>query len=245
MMSEQSHPFLETIHRLREQSKKEGDPVPLGEHPEIFALQRDPKGRDIAIPLMTRREIRLESWKTICSAFDYTTPLPPEGSLSEYQQRLRDSLADGRKNAILYGPPGTGKTTAAMLALRELVLAGRSGKAARFSQFKTQMEPRYCDENEVSPETVAKRYSEPEFLLLDELGYGDTNQTIKEHERRIFFDLISVRDSMARKTWILSNTDRGKLHDLYGEAAFSRLDGIDRCVLADFSREPNHRYKKK
>ncbi len=236
------HPFLETIHRLRERSTKEGDPVPLGEQPEIFSFEKDPRGRDIAIPLMTRRQIRVESWNAICLAFDYNTPLIEEKSLTDHQKNIRDSLAGGQKNAILYGPAGTGKTAVAMLALRDLHLAGRRVKAARFAQFKTQMEPRFCDENEVSPDTVAKWYSAPEFLLLDDLGYGDTRQTIGEHERRIFFDLLSVRDSTGRRTWICSNTSRQELHRIYGEAAISRLDGAGVCTVGDFTNQPNRRY---
>ena len=216
--------------------------MPLAEHHEIFAFEKDQQGRDIAIPLMTRREIRMETWNLVCQAFDYSRPLVEKASLSEYQRKLHTSLAGGQNNAILCGPPGTGKTSVAMLALRDLHLAGYNVKATRFSQFKIQMEPRFCDENDISPETVARWYSSPDVLLLDELGYGDTRQTAGEHERRIFFDLLSVRDSTGRRTWICSNTSRIELHRIYGEAAISRLDGAGICTVGDFTNQPNRRY---
>lgn len=244
-MSPASQNFPDTIRRLRDLAQKERDPMDKTEHPKIFELEKDSEGRDIAIPLLTAHEIRAESWNSIALAFDYSAPLHDESRLSPYQHRLRAELSTGRNNALLFGPPSTGKTTVAMWALRDLHLVGRRVKAARFTQFKTQMEPRYLEENGVSPDTVTRWYSEPEFLLLDELGYGDTRQTIREHERRIFFDLISVRDSMDRRTWVCSNTDRAQLHELYGEAALSRLDGMGRCIVADFGGEPNLRYGRK
>lgn len=247
-MSQERIKFNDLADRIR---KLKRDPVddpdernrPPTEEPP-WKLEKDDMGREFAIPVKSFTETQLEHWPLICEEFDFEVPTLEDHELNRYQSQLRDQLAGGQKNAILFGPPGTGKTTVAMMALKELLAAGRAVKASRFSQFKTQMEPRYCEEHKISPDTIARNYSVPDFLLLDEIGYGDTRQTITEHERRIFFDLISVRESTGRKTWICSNINRNQLHEIYGTAAFSRLDGYDRCIVANFMGQPNHRYEK-
>lgn len=209
-----------------------------------FSLDTDEAGRCFATLKVAPARLKLR-WELICRDFGYTIPLLDEDRLDEFQRRIRDLLATGRHNAILYGKSGSGKTTVAMWALRELHLAERTVKAVRMLDFKTQMEPRYCEENKVSPDTVGNLYREPEFLLIDELGYGEQHREITEHERRIFFDLVSVRDSTGKKTWVSSNTSRPQLHELYGEAAFSRLDATGWCVVGDFTDRPNYRYEAK
>ena len=233
----------EIIERYRRESRDK----PQLDHTkpaERFKLGKDRQGRDTAVPIQEQYSFYQAQWDRLCRDFEYTTVLLDERKLDECQKKIRDKLALGRSNAILYGHSGSGKTTVALWALHDLVAAGRKCKAARMLQFKTEMEPRYCDEHGVSADTVAQAYREPEYLLLDEVGYGEERQSVTEHERRIFFDLISVRDGTGKKTWICSNTGRAQLHALYGEAAFSRLDATGQCVVGDFSERPNYRYKK-
>lgn len=244
----QATSFHEAVERLRERARVNKRPdddlddltPPPGESTE-FVFSRDEKNREVATPVKTISEQRAARWARVCLAFDYSQGLVHESLLQTKQQQLREKLAMGRKNAILFGPPGTGKTTVAMWALYDLHMAGRHVKASRFSQFKTQMEPRWLEANNVSAEDVAIRYREPDYLFLDELGYGDTRQTISEHELRIFFDLVSVRDSMGRRTWIGSNVERVVLYELYGAAALSRIDAVGKCLAIDFEKDQNFR----
>lgn len=205
---------------------------------ERYKFWTDDQGREMVTP---KFDMRVEAWEKVCIRFGYILQLLPDDKLTPYERAIRDALAQGRSDAILYGPPGTGKTTVALLALRELYFAGRSVRATRFSTFKTQMEPRYCDAHEITPEDVLGGYHEPQFLLIDELGYGESRKATTEHERRVLFDLISPRHGLNRRTWLLSNIPRDDLYELYGEAALSRLDTVGRCVVADFTGRENFR----
>ena len=234
----------EIIARLRRKNRDKPESDYTAPSLEPFLFFEDRQNRSMAVRIHGKGSFYQAQWDRLCRDFGYTTVLLDERKLDEYQQKIRNKLALGRSNAILYGHSGSGKTTTALWALHDLHVVGKKCKAARMLQFKTEMEPRYCDEHEISPDTVAQAYREPEYLLLDEVGYGEERDRTTEHERRIFFDLISVRDSTDKKTWISSNTSREKLHGLFGEAAFSRLDATGQCVVGDFSAQPNYRYKK-
>lgn len=203
---------------------------------------KDAQGREIATPRFSHRQ---RAWKRARESFGYTIGLTPRADLTPYHRDLVDRLARGQSNALLYGRAGTGKTTVAMIALHELCLASKTVMARRFSTFKSQMEPRFQDENDVSAETVLYGYHAPDYLVIDELGFGEYRAATTEHERRVLFDLVSPRHSQGKKTWLLSNLDRDALFELYGEAVLSRIDAYGECVTADFPGIPNFRLEKK
>lgn len=188
---------------------------------------------------------KVKGWAAIAEDFGYTTELVAEEKMSPYEKKIRNGLATGKQNALIYGPPGTGKTTVALIALKELHNAGRFVKAIRFSSFKTKMEPRYCDANDTSPDAVLDTMVAPDFLLVDELGYGEQRSATTEHERRILFDLISLRHGRERKTWLLSNIGRDQLYKLYSRATMERIDTVGECLVADFKGRTNYRMEAK
>lgn len=234
--------YLEVIGRMRRKSSGPGEDY--DPPPDIFNCRKDGLGREIAQPLDRDRDIRAARWGTLRRDFEYTIALLKPSGLDPFQRNIFDALIFGQGNAVLFGASGSGKTTIALMALRNLCMQGKAVKAARMAQFKTRMEPSYCAEHQLSPDTVMEWFKEPEFLLLDELGYGEERREVTEHERRIFFDLVSIRDSTGKGTWISSNTELMQLKRLYGEAAFSRLDAAGNCVVGDFSKRPNYRYRK-
>lgn len=207
-----------------------------------YVWSKDRLGRDIVTPTFNVQE---RKWDKAREAFGHTIALPSMEQLTPYHRDLIDRLARGQSNALLYGRAGTGKTTVAMIALRELCMAGKAVMGRRFSVFKSQMEPRFQEENSISSETVLFGYHLPEYLLIDELGFGEYRAATTEHERRVLFDLVSPRHSQGKKTWLLSNLDRDALFDLYGEAVLSRIDAYGECVTADFAGQPNFRLEKK
>ena len=229
------------VKNLKSKSKQSKRLTNYHSVPMEWELKKDAKGREIGAPIFNGRE---RSWSVKCLDFGYTLDLLAEELLTEFQKDTRDRLASGRVNALLHGPPGNGKTTVGMLALREIHMAGSSVKATRFSDFKTRMEPNYCNEREISPTTVMVKYTTPQFLLIDELGYIENRKTATEHECKVFFDLISARYSRGFKTWILANIGRDDLYNIYGEATLSRVEIIGESVTAHFQGIGNYRLSK-
>ena len=210
---------------------------------EEWKFEKDDKGREIAIPREGTKVRFAHRWDRKMELMGRTIPLRPRDDLDAYQKKIVGLLEEGERNAIFYGRAGSGKTTVALHALRALHMIGHDVAAWRFAQFKSKMEPRYCDEHQTSPEKVLEEHLAPKYLLLDDLGYGGTQDVASNHEQRIFFDLVNARDSSGRPTWIVSNATRDGLYKLYGDAAISRLEATGRSVVGDFTKRKNYRFE--
>lgn len=210
---------------------------------ELFDIEKDDQGRDIAIPKHDSSIRRKATWDRKMLLMGREVGLRPRENLDAYQNKIMGLLEEGSKNAILYGRAGSGKTTVALHALRALHMAGHIVGVWRFAQFKTKMEPRYCEEHHTSPDLVLEEHAKPKILLLDDLGYGGTQTAASNHEQRIFFDLVNARDGSNRPTWIVTNDSRDSLYEKYGDAAISRLEAKGRTVVGDFTMRKNYRFE--
>ena len=211
-----------------------------------FTIIRDPDTQqEFAIPKKNFRKRQQERWDRMCSAHPGLPPLMGLGRLSEYQRKIYDELVAGFKNGILFGQAGTGKTQVALLALHNLCMGARSVLALRFTEIKRRMEVRQTEADGTTPLQVLATFTSPEYLLIDEVGYGQSERkTVSEHERQIIFDIVSERDAFDKNTWITTNMNLTMLEDIYGDATISRLGKWDGCVKADFSQQPNYRYRR-
>lgn len=209
---------------------------------ELYDLELDDKGREIAIPKIDSLTYLAMIWERKMELMGRSNPLRPRDDLDAFQNKIIKLLEVGGMDAILFGRAGSGKTTVALHALRKLHMDGGQVVAIRFAQFKTMMEPRYCDANETSPWAILEEHAAPDYLLIDDLGYGGTQVKPSEHEQRIFFDLVNAREGSGRRTWIATNSSRENLYASYGDAAISRLEVRGKSVIGDFSDRKNYRF---
>lgn len=210
-----------------------------------FIIIQDEDGRDIAIPKKNFRQRRQEQWERMSREHPGLPSMVGVTRFNDFQKKIHGELCAGFKSAILFGPAGTGKTQVALSALHNLCIAARSVVGLRFGDIKRQMEPRQLDADGTTVSAVLRQYAEPEYLLLDELGYGqEERKAVGDHERRVLFEVVSEREAFDKKTWITTNMSLTMLEDIYGDATISRLAKWDGCVKADFSQQPNFRYQR-
>jgi hypothetical protein len=195
-------------------------------------------GTSTAVP-RSSLEVRAKAWPSRLEGHTIPRELLPQDRMSAAQGRAHRKLVKEETNAILFGRPGRGKSMVALHALRDLHLMGFSVLGVSFSQFTRMCKPAWADahkgENE---EVVLSRLAAPTFLLLDDVGYGDSGYTPTDHDRKVFLELIGERDAYGRKTWITTNDSLEELVQ-YGEAAISRLRV--RAIELDFNSLPNFR----
>lgn len=98
--------------------------------------------------------------------FDWAFPRSIDRPL--YEQLLTLDFAKKRHNVIFRGPSGVGKTTLAQnIGLRAL----ENGKTVRFATLNGALADLLTQESLPAVERRLRRYTTPDILFLDELGY--------------------------------------------------------------------------
>jgi DNA replication protein DnaC len=112
------------------------------------------------------RGATLGSFKTL-DRFDWNHPRTIDRNLYEQLHESLDFIARG-ENVLLRGQAGVGKTTLAQnLGHRAL----QRGYSVRFSTLPAALADLLRQESLPATERRLKRYTQPELLVLDELGY--------------------------------------------------------------------------
>lgn len=126
-------------------------------------------------------------------------------------------------NLILTGALGTGKTQAAILILKHALAQGDMGLLQNLGLLAVMVRDGYgaTGEDRVTERAAIRRMAEPDVLVLDDLGAGETsNATI---EKRLLYLALEQRCNNNLTTVITTNLTVGELVDIYGKRIFNRL----------------------
>ena len=127
----------------------------------------------------------LGRFKTM-DVFDWNHPRSIDRSLVERLLALDFLKASPPQNILLRGPAGVGKTTIAQNFGLEAL---RAGHTVRFSTLPAALADLLKQESLPAVERRLKRYTGPQLLILDELGYVPFDSRAAD----IFFNIVSRR----------------------------------------------------
>lgn len=154
------------------------------------------------------RVARLGKFKTL-DAFDWDHPRSIDKSLYE---QLHDTLGFLQRgdNVLLRGQAGVGKTTLAQnLGLQAL----HKGCSVRFCTLPDALADLMRQESIPATERRLKRYTQPELLILDELGYVPCDARAAD----LLFHIISRRHEQ-RSVVITTNLAFKQWPTIFGDA---------------------------
>lgn len=136
-------------------------------------------------------------------------------------ESLADIRADG-ECLLLHGPPGQGKTQLASLIAKAAIVNGWSAYIANLGRLVVQIREGYDHkEGAVTEEGVIRNLSAVDFLVIDDLGAGESDS--QKIERRILYLVAEARQSGVRPTIITTNLGRGELWDYLGARIANRF----------------------
>ncbi len=181
---------------LEQTTKKRASPVEVCE--AIVALER--RERDVRNLARRQRQATLGKFKPL-DAFDWDHPRSIDRAL--YEQLLELEFITAGDNVLFRGQSGAGKT---MLAQNLGQAAVNRGHTVRFCTLADALADLLKQESVPALERRMTRYTRPDVLILDELGYlpCDTraadllyNVIARRHEKRA----TVITTNLAFKQW--------------------------------------------
>lgn len=145
--------------------------------------------------------------------------------LTRYAERFEERRSVGG-GLILIGLPGTGKTHL-MCGLARKLLDRWSVRYVDCWTMIMEIKATFKRSSSETEEAVIRRYTDPDLLLLDEIGvqYGT------DAERAIIHRVIDLRYQAVKPTVVAGNLDLEGMAQYLGERAVSRLHENGGMVL--------------
>ena len=143
--------------------------------------------------------------------FDWSHPRAIDRELIERILGLDFLTASPPGNVLLRGPAGVGKTT---IAQNIGLAALQAGFSVRFSTLPAALADLLRQESLPAIERRLKRYTSPDLLILDELGYVPCDHRAAD----LFFNIISRRHQ-ARSVIITTNLPFKQWSTVFPDAA--------------------------
>jgi len=170
---------------------------------------------------------------------DFKAPLPAQqralGVCQAYAERFVAVGGHG-ESLLLLGGPGTGKTHLACAILAQVMRAGHTGLFLSVSEALSTLREAYGPNAARSERAAMALLTEPQLLVLDELGVAVGRDTTRQ---ALLFGVLNERYSKLRATLVIGNLTVRELTRYLGERIMDRLcDDSSAVVSFDW---PSHR----
>ncbi len=154
--------------------------------------------------------------------FQFSTP--STGLALKAFRRMAGEMKAGRPaSAVVTGGVGTGKTHLACAMLKDVCLAGRTGRYTTLVALLRRVKSTWSKSAEETEAAAISAFVDPDVLVVDEVGVQAGSDGANAHDLTIITEIIDQRSWKARSTILISNLPVGELPAWVGERAFSRL----------------------